>query len=176
MAPPENLPATQAEHTDDPTVSVNLPARHSTHVATDEAPVVDECLPAAQLLAHVEAPDAPEYLPVAHIKQVIEPALEYLPGVQTEHVSESALECVPATQVAHVLALALERFPAAHVKQVVEPGLAYFPAMHTAQKSGDDAQRELEDLPAGQSVQTEAPAVAAYFPASQGRQLSKEVA
>ena len=83
---------------------------------------------------------------------------------------------MPATQAAHVLAPALEREPAAHVKQVVEPGLAYFPAMHTAQTSGDDAQRELEDVPAGQSVQTEAPAVAAYLPASQGRQVSKVVA
>jgi len=83
---------------------------------------------------------------------------------------------VPATQAAHVLAPALEREPAAHVKQVVEPGLAYFPAMHAAQKSGDDAQRELKDVPAGQSVQTEEPAVAAYLPASQGRQVSKVVA
>ena len=74
-----------------------------------------------------------------------------------------------------MLAPALERLPAAHVKQVAEPGLAYFPAMHAAQKSDDDAQRELEDVPAGQSVQTEA-AVAAYLPASQGRQVSKEVA
>ena len=83
---------------------------------------------------------------------------------------------MPATQVAHVLAPALERVPATHVKQVVEPGLAYFPALHTAQKSGEDAQREFEDVPAGQSVHTEAPAVAAYFPASQGRQVSKLVA
>jgi hypothetical protein len=83
---------------------------------------------------------------------------------------------VPATQVAHVLAPAFERLPAAHVKQVAEPGLEYIPAMHAAQKSGDDAQRVLEDVPAGQSVQTEAPAVAAYLPASQGRQVSKEVA
>ena len=89
---PENLPATQAEHTAAPAVSVNLPARHSTHVATDEAPVVAECLPAAQLLAHAEAPVAPEYFPVAHFKQVVEPALEYVPGAQAEHVSESALE------------------------------------------------------------------------------------
>jgi len=83
---------------------------------------------------------------------------------------------VPATQVAHVLAPALERVPASHVKQAVEPGLAYFPAMHAAQKSNDDPQRELEDVPAGQSVQTEAPAVAAKVPASQGTQASKEVA
>ena len=75
-----------------------------------------------------------------------------------------------------MLAPALERLPASHVKQVAEPGLAYFPAMHAAQKSGEDAQRELEDVPAGQSVHTEAPAVAAYFPASQGRQVSKLVA
>ena len=74
-----------------------------------------------------------------------------------------------------MLAPALERLPASHVKQVVEPGLAYFPALHTAQKSGEDAQREFEDVPAGQSVHTEAP-VAAYFPASQGRQVSKLVA
>ena len=40
----------------------------------------------------------------------------------------------------------------------------------------DDAQRALKDVPAGQSVQTEAPAVSAYLPASQGRQASKEVA
>ena len=83
---------------------------------------------------------------------------------------------MPATQVAHVLAPAPERVPAAHVKQVVAPGLAYVPAMHAAQKSGDDAQRELEDVPAGQTVQMEAPAVAAYLPASQGRQVSKVVA
>jgi len=83
---------------------------------------------------------------------------------------------VPTTQVVHVLAPAPERLPASHVKQVVAPGLEYFPAMHAAQKSVDDAQRELEDVPAGQSVQTEAPAVAAYLPASQGRQVSKEVA
>ena len=53
----------------------------------------------------------------------------------------------------HVLAPAPERLPASHVKQVVAPGLEYFPAMHAAQKSVDDAQRELEDMPAGQSVQ-----------------------
>jgi hypothetical protein len=56
------------------------------------------------------------------------------------------------------------------------PALEYVPAMHAAQKSGDDAQRVLKDVPAGQSVQTEAPAVSAYLPASQGRQASKEVA
>ena len=83
---------------------------------------------------------------------------------------------MPATQVAHVLAPALERVPASHVKQAVEPGLAYFPAMHAAQKSNEDPQRELEDVPAGQSMQTEAPAVAAYLPTSQGRQVSKLVA
>ena len=83
---------------------------------------------------------------------------------------------MPTTQVVHVLAPAPERLPASHVKQVVAPGLEYFPAMHAAQKSVDDAQRELEDVPAGQSVQTEAPAVAAYLPASQGRQVSGEVA
>ena len=83
---------------------------------------------------------------------------------------------MPATQVAHVLAPALERVPAAHVAQVDEPGRACFPAVHTVQKEGDDAQRALKDVPAGQSVQTEAPAVAAYLPASQGRQVSKEVA
>ena len=75
-----------------------------------------------------------------------------------------------------MLAPAPERLPASHVKQVVAPGLEYFPAMHAAQKSVDDAQRELEDVPAGQSVQTEAPAVAAYLPASQGTHVSKEVA
>ena len=83
---------------------------------------------------------------------------------------------MPATQVAHVLAPALERLPASHVAQVDEPGRACFPAVHTVQKEGDDAQRELKDVPAGQSVQTEAPAVAAYLPASQGRQVSGEVA
>ena len=83
---------------------------------------------------------------------------------------------MPATQVAHVLAPALERVPAAHVAQVDEPGRACFPAVHTVQKEGDDAQRALKDVPAGQSVQTEAPAVSAYLPASHGRQVSKEVA
>ena len=83
---------------------------------------------------------------------------------------------MPATQVAHVLAPAPERLPSSHVKQAVAPGFEYFPAMHAAQKSGDDAQRELKDVPAGQSVQTVAPAVSAYLPASQGRQVSKEVA
>ena len=67
-----------------------------------------------------------------------------------------------------MLAPALERLPASHVKQVVEPGLlAYFPAMHAAQNSDDDAQRELEDVPAGQSVQTvslEAPIAMEYLP------------
>ena len=75
-----------------------------------------------------------------------------------------------------MLAPASERLPASHVKQVVAPGLEYFPAMHAEQKSVDDAQRELEDVPAGQSAQTDAPVVAAYLPASQGRQVSKEVA
>ena len=93
---PENLPATQAEHTAAPSVSVNLPARHSTHVATDEAPVAAECLPAAQLPAQVEAPVAPEYLPVSQVRHAaieVAPACgEYAPGVQAEHVSESALE------------------------------------------------------------------------------------
>ena len=83
---------------------------------------------------------------------------------------------MPATQVVHVLAPALERVPAAHVAQVDEPGRACFPAVHTVQKEGDDAQRALKDVPAGQSVQTEAPAVSAYLPASHGRQVSKEVA
>ena len=45
--------------------------------------------------------------------------------------------------------------------------------MHAVQKSGDDAQREIENAPAGQSVQTE---VSAYLPASHGRPVSKEVA
>jgi len=48
--------------------------------------------------------------------------------------------------------------------------------MHAVQKSGDDAQREIENAPAGQSVQTEAPSVSAYLPASHGRPVSKEVA
>ncbi len=76
----------------------------------------------------------------------------------------------------HALAPAPERVPASHVSQAVEPGLEYVPAMHVAQKSDDDPQRELEYVPAGQSVQTEAPAVVAYLPASQGMQVSKEVA
>jgi hypothetical protein len=75
---------------------VNLPARHSTHVATDEAPVAAECLPAAQLLAHVEAPVSPEYLPASQLRHAamdVAPSCgEYMPGVQAEHVSESALE------------------------------------------------------------------------------------
>ena len=75
-----------------------------------------------------------------------------------------------------MLAPAPERLPASHVKQVVAPGLEYFPAMHAAQKSIDDAQRQLQDVPAGQSVQTEDPAESAYLPAWQGRQASKEVA
>jgi hypothetical protein len=83
---------------------------------------------------------------------------------------------VPATQVAHVLAPALERLPASHVKQVAEPGMACFPAMHSVQKADDDPQGELKDVPAGQSVQTEAPAVSEYLPASQRRQVSGEVA
>ena len=83
---------------------------------------------------------------------------------------------MPATQVVHVLAPALERLPGAHVAQVDEPGRACFPAVHTVQKEGEDAQRTLNDVPAGQSVQTEAPAVSAYLPASQGRHVSKEVA
>ena len=78
--------------------------------------------------------------------------------------------------MAHELAPALERLPASHVTQVAEPGRACFPTTHSVQKADDDAQRELKDVPAGQSVQTEAPAVAAYLPASQGRQVSKEVA
>ena len=93
---PENLPATQLEHTDTPAVSVNFPVRHSTHVATDEAPVAAECLPAAQLKAHAEAPVAPEYLPASQLRHAaieVPPACgEYVPGAQAEHVSESALE------------------------------------------------------------------------------------
>ena len=54
-----------------------------------------ECLPAAQLLAHVEAPVAPEYLPASQLRHAaidVAPASgEYVPGVQAEHVSESAL-------------------------------------------------------------------------------------
>ena len=75
-----------------------------------------------------------------------------------------------------MLAPALERLPASHVAQVDEPGRACFPAVHSVQKEGDDAQRELKDVPAGQSVQTEAPVVSAYLPASQARQVSGEVA
>ena len=75
-----------------------------------------------------------------------------------------------------MLAPALERLPASHVAQVDEPGRACFPAVHSVQKEGDDAQRELKDVPAVQLVQTEAPAVSAYLPASQGRQVSGEVA
>ena len=139
-----------------------------------------ECFPAEQLLAHVEAPVAPEYLPASQLRHAaidVAPACgEYVPGAHDEHVSDSALEYVPETQVAHVLAPALERVPASHVKHVLDPGLECFPASHTKQTSGDDAQRELEDVPAGQLVQTEAPAVSAYLPASQGRQVPNEVA
>ena len=55
-----------------------------------------DVLPAAQLLAHVEAPVAPEYLPASQLRHAaidVAPACgEYVPGAQVEHVSESALE------------------------------------------------------------------------------------
>ena len=84
---------------------------------------------------------------------------------------------MPAGQSAQTDApVVLPYLPASHVKQTVDPGPEYFPAMHTVQKSGDDAQRKFNDVPAVQLAQTEAPTVSAYLPPSQGRQVSKEVA
>ena len=112
-----------------------------------------------------------------HAKTEVAPACgEYLPGVQTKHVSESAFEYVPETQAVHVLVPALDRLPASHVAQVVEPWFEYLPAMHGPQKSGEDAQGEVEDVPAVQLVQTEAPVASENVPASQGRQVANTVA
>ena len=48
--------------------------------------------------------------------------------------------------------------------------------MHAKQKSGDEAQREPQYLPATQLVQTEEPAASAKVPASQGRHVAIDVA
>jgi hypothetical protein len=79
-------------------------------------------------------------------------------------------------QVVHVLAPVLDRLPASHVAQVVEPWFEYLPVVHDPQKSGEDAQREVEDVPGIQLVQTEAPVASANVPASQGRQVANTVA
>ena len=50
-------------------MAVILPARQSTHVPTDKAPVAAEWVPGAQLPEHVEAPDVDEYLPAAQSRQ-----------------------------------------------------------------------------------------------------------
>ena len=70
-------------------------------------------------------------------------------------------ECCPGAQLLQLAEHLPQHRIAAHASLLPQEG---------------DAQRELKDVPAGQSVQTEAPAVAAYLPASQGRQVSGEVA
>ena len=126
-------------------------------------------------------------LPAGHEVHVaaaaeVDPAGPYFPAAHAEprHVDElddpSVSKYLPATQAEHTDAPEVEKVRGGHVKQATDPGLEYFPAMHAAQKSIDDAQRQLQDVPAGQSVQTEDPAESAYLPAWQGRQASKEVA
>ena len=112
-----------------------VPARQSTHVSTDEAPVAAEYLPAAQLPVHVEAPDADEYLPATqfrHVRIDVSPLVaEYFPASHERHTSAPSLEYVPAAHVVHVLELSPECLPAAHVEHKASPETAlYVPAEH----------------------------------------------
>ena len=109
-----------------------------------------------------------------------------MPAGQCKHVSTDvapiAAEYVPAVQLVEQVEapVAAENFPAAHWeqawKEVAPASGEYLPAVHGAQKSGDDAHLVPIYVPAGQSVQTEEPAVSAKVPASQGRQLAIDVA
>ena len=74
---------------EEPATVVIVPARQSTQVSTEEAPVAAEYLPTAQLPVHVEAPDADEYLPATqfrHVRIDVSPLVaEYLPASHTEN-------------------------------------------------------------------------------------------
>jgi len=165
---------------EEPATVVMVPARQSTQVSTEEAPVAAEYLPTVQLPVNVEAPDADEYLPATqfrHVRIDVSPLVaEYLPASHERHTLAPSLEYVPAAHVVHVLELSPEYLPATHVKHALDPELEYWPAAHTTQKSDEDAHRLPEYFPPAQLIQTEEPVVSLNVPASQAWQVESEVA
>lgn len=123
-----------------PMVGENLPVGQSVQARLDVAPVIEEILPALQLM-HEDAP-APEYLPVpqvVHTLTVVAPVtVENLPAAQLRHEEvvdpPVAVEYFPEMQLVHVAVLvAVLYLPAAHAQQVAPapaPSQSVFPAVH----------------------------------------------
>ena len=112
------------------------------------------------------------YLPATHLKQApVE--FEKLPAghwLSTQAEPRPANEYLPAPQAVQVEApTAAENLPASHLKQALGE-LEKLPAGHWLSTQAEPRPAN-ENLPAVQLVQVVDPALAAYFPAPQERQV-----
>ena len=195
----ENVPAMQTWQTELPVADEKLPALHSTHSSSDDAPSVAEYLPSRHGLQTdpAVAPVSSEYFPLAQFVQTLNPVwLAYFPSTHcVQSVGSPAPaeeedlpsgqdvhpkiedrpgldEYFPGAQSKHASNTLLENFPTSQVWHAVDPAaVATMPAAHTLQANFESAPIRVENFPAMHSVHTADPGADEYLPAAQFTQL-----